>query len=63
MLHLRPIATASTLQSTTASPLVLCDRLISLAQEADRAGHPGTASQLVHLAHTVFDEPTTTPLS
>jgi hypothetical protein len=38
------------------SPLILCDRLIALAQEADRAGHLTTATQLLRLAHTVLDE-------
>jgi hypothetical protein len=38
------------------SPLILCDRLIALAQEADRAGHVATASDLVRLAHSVFEE-------
>ena len=38
------------------SPLVLSDRLITLAQDADRAGFTGTAEQLVTLACTVFDE-------
>ncbi len=39
-----------------ASPLVLCDRLISLAQDADRAGFIATAERLVRLAHTMFEE-------
>ncbi|HEY1934515.1 MAG TPA: hypothetical protein VGG99_21115 [Acetobacteraceae bacterium] len=38
------------------SPLVLSDRLISLARDADRAGFIGTAEQLVTLACSVFDE-------
>ena len=38
------------------SPLVLSDRLIALAQDADRAGYTGTAEQLVCLACSVFDE-------
>jgi len=38
------------------SPLVLCDRLISLAQDADRAGCPSTAEHLVQLAFSVFEE-------
>ena len=38
------------------SPLVLSDRLISLAQDAERAGYAITAEHLVHLAHVVFDE-------
>ncbi|MBV9783633.1 MAG: hypothetical protein JO264_07410 [Acidisphaera sp.] len=39
------------------SPLVLSDRLLALAQAADRAGLPSTADRLVTLAHDVFDEP------
>ncbi len=39
------------------SPLILCDRLIALAQEADRAGFAVTAEHLVHLAESVFEEP------
>ena len=38
------------------SPLVLSDRLIALAKDADRAGYTGTAEQLVSLACAVFDE-------
>ncbi len=39
------------------SPLVICDRLISLARDADRAGCAVTAGRLIRLAHTVLDEP------
>jgi hypothetical protein len=39
-----------------ASPLVLSDRLITLAQDADRAGFAITAEHLVYLAHTIFEE-------
>lgn len=38
------------------SPLVLADRLITLAQDADRAGLTGAANRLVDLAYAVFDE-------
>lgn len=38
------------------SPLVLSDRLLTLAQDADRAGHLGAAQCLVALAYGVFDE-------
>ncbi len=41
---------------SASSPLILSDRLISLAQDADRAGYAITAEHLVHLAHIVFDE-------
>lgn len=39
------------------SPLVLSDRLLSLAEEADRAGFQSTADRLVRLAYHVLDEP------
>ena len=42
--------------SATVSPLVLSDRLLTLARDADRAGYTGTAEQLLTLACTVFDE-------
>jgi hypothetical protein len=38
------------------SPMVLSDRLLSLAQAADRAGLPDTAERLLTLALSVFDE-------
>ncbi len=38
------------------SPLVLADRLISLAQEADRAGYPTSASRLIGLVYAVLDD-------
>lgn len=39
------------------SPLVLSDRLITLAREADRAGCVAEAGDLVRLAHSVLDRP------
>jgi hypothetical protein len=38
------------------SPLVICDRLLTLAQDADRAGYVATAERLLRLAHIVLDE-------
>jgi hypothetical protein len=38
------------------SELVLSDRLLSLAQDADRAGYRDTAEHLLTLACSVFDE-------
>jgi hypothetical protein len=38
------------------TPLVLADRLIALAQEADRAGYAQSATRLLGLAYAVFDE-------
>ena len=37
------------------SPLVLADRLITLAQEADRAGDGNNASQLLGAAFAILD--------
>lgn len=41
---------------STVSPLTIADRLITLAQDAERAGYRATASHLVELAYSVFDE-------
>lgn len=41
---------------TPFSPLILADRLISLAQEADRAGLTSSASRLVGLVYAVLDD-------
>lgn len=38
------------------SPLMLSDRLLSLAQDADKAGCATTAQRLLALAHSVFDD-------
>ena len=38
------------------SPLVLCDRLISLAEDAERAGYRATAAHLVELIGEMFAE-------
>ena len=37
------------------SPLILADRLITLAQDADRAGYRDAASHLVTLVYSVLD--------
>jgi len=42
---------------TAPTTLMLSDRLITLAQDADRAGCQITAEHLLALAHTVFDDP------
>lgn len=39
------------------SPLMICDSLLRLAQEADRAGCENTAEHLFQLALDVFDDP------
>jgi len=38
------------------SPLMICDRLIGLAQDADRAGYTTTADRLVDLVDQMFAE-------
>lgn len=38
------------------SPLLLCDKLITLAQQADRAGYAVTAHHLAILVETMFEE-------
>jgi len=40
----------------TVSELVLSDRLVALAEDADRAGYTDTAEHLLTLACSVFDE-------
>lgn len=45
-----------TIRSVDTSPLTLSDHLITLAEEADRAGYLSTARRLVTLACAVFDE-------
>ena len=39
------------------SPLQLADRILSLAQAADRAGHPAAAAQLLDVMNAVLDRP------
>jgi hypothetical protein len=41
---------------TAVSPLVIADRLIGLAQDADRAGLHRPAANLVRLAFRMYDE-------
>lgn len=39
------------------SPLLLSDRLLTLAEDADRAGYRLTAEHLLSLASEVLDDP------
>ena len=48
--------TARPTRSPETSPLTFSDHLITLAEEADRAGYTSTARHLISLACTVFDE-------
>lgn len=45
------------------SPLMLSDRLLSLAEDADKAGCAATALRLLALAHSVFDEAAASPVT
>lgn len=40
----------------TVSPLMLADRILSLAADADRAGLHRPAARLLRLAYAVYDE-------
>jgi hypothetical protein len=51
-----PAKNAEVSRKPTVSELVLSDRLIALAEAADRAGYTDTAGRLVTLACNVFDE-------
>ena len=43
-------------QGTVVSPLMLSHQLLSLAEEAHRAGLPASATRLLRLAHTVCND-------
>lgn len=53
----RSPATGLQTASAAISPLVLCDHLIQVAQEADRAGYVQTAAHLVEALERMFDTP------
>ena len=53
MLHL---STSVPTVPAAPTPLVLSDRLITLAEDAERAGLPVTATRLLRLASAVLDE-------
>ncbi len=42
---------------SASSPLQLADRLISLAVDADRAGHSEIAGDLLRIMYSVLDRP------
>lgn len=44
-------------QEPTFSPLLLSDRLLTLAEDADRAGYRIAAEHLLYLASEVLDNP------
>jgi hypothetical protein len=47
--------TETTTHQVRFSPLILSDRLITLAKDADRAGYSAAAEKLISLACTVLD--------
>jgi hypothetical protein len=53
---MRHASTISAAAKPAFSELVLSDRLITLAKDADRAGYTDTAEHLLTLACSVFDE-------
>ena len=53
MLH---VMTNSAVAEPPVSELMLSDRLITLAEDADRAGYTTTAERLLDLACSVFDK-------
>ncbi len=44
-------------RTTSVSPLQLADRILSLAQAADGAGHAAAAVQLLDVMYAVLDRP------
>lgn len=54
MSHISKIATQT---KPPMSPLLLCDQLLRLAEDADRAGFPIAAEHLFYLANEVLDQP------
>ena len=46
-----------TTRQTAFSPLMLSDRLLTLAQDADRAGYRLAAENLLFLAQEVLEQP------
>jgi hypothetical protein len=49
-------AAITAVPSARVSPLMLADRLLTLAMDADRSGLPGPAARLLRLAYAVYDE-------
>lgn len=55
MAHISPIVPAN--RQAAFSPLMLSDRLLTLAQDADRAGYRLAAENLLFLAEEVLEQP------
>lgn len=46
-----------TVSTPAQSPLMLADRLLTIAAETDRAGYPDVAQRLLGLMYDVLDAP------
>jgi hypothetical protein len=55
MLHIQPENLPERNRHTVLSPLMLSDRLIELAKDADQAGLPAIAERLIRLACDVLE--------
>lgn len=53
--HSKSPALSHVAKAVKISPLMLCDHLIQVAQEADEAGYVQTAAHLVALVDRMFD--------
>ena len=51
----RSTASPNSGKAVKVSPLMLCDHLLQVAQEADKAGYAQTAAHLVALVDRMFD--------
>ncbi len=52
---MKPVVPAMSANPIPFSPLMLADRLLTLAQDADRAGFTGAAGHLVTAMYKVLD--------
>ena len=56
-----PLPSVDKVAATPISPLVISDRLISLAEQAGQVGCKATARHLIRLASRVLEERTSLP--
>lgn len=47
----------SVVQTAPTSPLMIADRLLTMAEETDRAGYTDVAAQLLTLVYDVLERP------
>ena len=55
-MHMISSTASADRQGSVVSPLMLSHQLLSLAEEAHRAGLPASATRLLRLAHTVCND-------